>query len=370
MRPRDLLILCLLLAFGGSIGLVFLGDDSHATELMPEPVEAAELPVTTAPDTATPAPAVTDQNGGEPAGGGFRKSDGVSTTGWTSGVVRGDIQLAVSVLDRIESISVIVEELRGAVVPGVRYQPPFKKVVTVERGIGTPTFEVRDIPFSAHPYSVSVYSPALNGGRRTVTLDEQSPLHDDIVLTITPGAPYSILVRDQDQNPYPNIDIRIVPIGSPPGRKQHIGKTDNYGSVVFESVLAGEYDLVSTQQGLPLCPPERVTIQPGARRYGNKIQGQGYTLDIQRGMALEIMVSRVGYGIADAAVKLQALDRTQLLVLEAATDFAGRVTFPHLTPGRWMVTVIKADHDPWTRPITIKDGELPPRLEVGLKRLR
>ena len=248
MRPRDLMILMLLLALGASVGIVLLANESHAIAAPSGPSTEAE-PTEEPPPAPEPSilpalPAVADQDDGTPRGAVFSKSDEVDTTGWRDGIIRGDIQLAVSVLDRIKSMSVIVEELRGPPRPGQEYVPPFKKVIPVERGLGTPTFEIRRIPFSDHPFSVSVYSPGLNGGRRTVTVNAETPLHDDVVLSITPGAPFSILVRDQDANPYAGVDIRILPIGEPPGRQQHIGKTDNYGSVVFECVLDGDFRLV------------------------------------------------------------------------------------------------------------------------------
>ncbi|MCA8978053.1 MAG: carboxypeptidase regulatory-like domain-containing protein [Planctomycetes bacterium] len=374
MQTRDFIILSLLLAFGAGVGVVLFSGDSHAIELSPSPADEVGLPAP--PDAAVEAiaaPAVAS-GGAARAEGVFHMSDEVSlvdTTGWEKGIIRGDIQLAVSVLNRIETISVIVEELRSAAGRGEKGERPFKQVVAVKRGVGTPVFEVRDIPFSAYPYAVSVYSPGLNGSRRTLTIDAEHALCDDVVLSITPAAPFSILVRDQDANPYCGVDIRLQPVGDPPGRREHLGKTDNYGGVVFEDVLAGDYEIISGNQGLPLAAPELITVQPGSRMYGNMPQGQGYPLVVPRGVALEVLVAdKTGYGLDQAHVRLQALDRTKLCLLEADTDAVGMVTFPHLVPGRWMVLVEKKDHGPWTRPLTIKDGEPLPRLDVTLTRLR
>ena len=87
-------------------------------------------------------------------------------------------------------------------------------------------------------------------------------------------------------------------------RKDHIGQTDGYGCAVFESVLSGDYRLYAGQGGMQLTEPEIVTVQQGARLYGNKIQGQGHTLVVQRGVPVQISVFSGGYGVADAKVNL------------------------------------------------------------------
>lgn len=376
MQTRDLLTLSLVLALAASVGFVLIGDDSHATALPPAPdePEAAAPEQSEQPDGPEgPAAPATAASGGVPVAAVASGQGGrtVDTSGWKTGVIRGDIRLAVSVLDKIESMTVIVEELRAAIDHSGRFEPPHKIIVPVERGVGTPTFEVRNVPFSVHPYAVSVYSPGLNGGRRTLTVDAQTPLHEDVVLSITPGRPFSVLVRDQDSNPYPFVEVRLFPVGAPSGRKEHIGSTDGYGAAVFESVLAGDYRIVTGQNGVPLAEPEIVTVQATARVYGNKIQGQGHTVVVERGVPLEIWVGdKASYGVADAKVRLQATDRVRLTVIEKVSDGAGKVVFPHLTPGKWMVTITKQDFQPWTRQITIADGEVPEPLRPTLARLR
>ena len=285
--------------------------------------------------------------------------------------MKGDIRLSTAVLDRIQSISVTVEELRNAIGDDGKFVPPFRKTVPVERGVGSPIFKIGGIPFSDYPYVVSVYSPGLNGGRRTISITAQAPLCDDIVLDITPGRPFSVLVRDQDANPYAQVEVRLIPEGQPLGRKEHIGTTDGYGSVVFESVLAGEYRLVAGMRGMALAEPEQVTVLSDARVYGNKIQGQGHTYVVRRGMPLQLFAAeRGGYGIAEANVKLQATDRVKLTALDAVTDYNGNIEFPHVTPGKWMVQVTKQNYTPWTGQITITDGKLPDRVEATLHRVR
>src|SRR5690606_38094270 len=126
-------------------------------------------------------------------------------------------QLAVSVLDRIGSIAVILEEQRSSFAGDGSVRRPTKLHATVHRGRGTPTFELRDVPFSEYPYVVAVVAPGLNGSRCTVTVDERTPLVDDVVLSILPGTPLTLLVRDQDAVPFHGVDIAGIPVGEPAG---------------------------------------------------------------------------------------------------------------------------------------------------------
>lgn len=362
MRPRDLLILCAVLAAAASAGLYLLSTSSLGPELPPDstaaapdapgapppPGPAASTPLVNAPVAAT---APTD------------------TTGWTHGTIRGDVSIAVSVLDKIQSISVAVEEMRKPVGPDGRFTRPWNVTVPVEMGVGTPTFEVTKIPFSEYPYSVRLFSPGLNGSSRTgLSINANSALHD-VELRITPGAPFTVRLRDQDQTPYHGMDVRMLPVGDPPGRPPHQGITDNFGCVVFDSVLEGEYDVVAQQNGAQIGDRQRILVQQGLP-VRDKVQGQSHLMTLPRGVPLEVFVSTPsGYRVADALVRVQS-DRVQLQQFEAHTDFNGRVLFPHLTPGVWLVDVRKDDHQPTTSQITIKDREAPPPKHTTLVRLR
>jgi hypothetical protein len=371
MRPRDFLILLGAIGLGAGISLVLIGSDTLATELPPGSPSRTTSPAPEVP-LAVPAVAIAPEDDSAPVAAFVRRSDTprVDTANWTSGIVRGDVQIAVSVLDKIQSISVVVEELRNPVGPDGQFQHPKRILQKVELGVGTPTFEVKNIPFSEYPYTVSLYVPGLNGGRRTITIDAKTPLCEDLVLAITPGAPFSVLLRDQDFTPYGGIDVRMIPVGDPAGRPPLQGTTDNFGSVIFESVLSGDYQVVTGQKGLPLAQPEVVTVQPGGQMFGNKVQGQNHTMTVERGQPLEVFALCGGYRVADVKVRLQASDRIKLTQLEATTDYNGRAEFPHLTPGVWQVDFIKDDFQRATRQITIKDGQPPAPLEGKLVRLR
>jgi hypothetical protein len=362
MNRKDLSILGLLLAAGTGAFLLAGGGGDPAPLVPPaagpggsEAAVAGEHAVASSPGAdrgaaaAAVAPARAEPR--EPA----------DTAGWTTGVVRGDIKLAVSVLGRLEQITVTLHELRAARDGTANLAR--SRIQRVERGAGTPTFEFRDVPFSDYRYAVSVYSPGLNGSSTSVLVDAQTPLHD-VELEITPGAPFTVLVRDQDRNPYRGVEVRMLPIGEPPGRSFRIGTTDAYGSVVFEDVLAGDYRVLGALQGQQLGEPKTVTVQPGARRYGSRIQGQGDTFVVPRGQPLEVLVStRTGYGVDGATVTLQQLDDARAQPIEQATDPVGRVTFAHVTPGRWEIRVQREGYGTVTRPLSIAP-DVPPERQL------
>jgi hypothetical protein len=270
------------------------------------------------------------------------------------------VQLAVSVLDRLTTITVIVEEMRSGF--GHDGAAPRKIMQPVERGRGTPTFEVRDVPFSDYPYRVTLHTPGLNSSARTVSVTAQQPLHEDVVLAVTAGAPYSVLLRDQDGGAHRDVDLLLMPQGLPHGRPRLSGKTDSFGSVVFESVLAGQYELIATSEGQPFGEREVVTVQPGKRNFGRKIQGQGHVMTVARGVQLDLEVSDGAYGVEGAKVTLVRTDRRRLKELKATTDGLGRARFPHLPAGKWQVTVERAKFRRIDRQITL-EADMGPQVQ-------
>ncbi|MFK7741204.1 MAG: carboxypeptidase-like regulatory domain-containing protein [Planctomycetota bacterium] len=368
MNTRNLAILAATLALGVAAGLMLLGRDTMATA----------LPGTADGDPAPFAPpiAADKQDAPSVAEGVYRPSGGAAaatpapaqaaadrvdeTRGWTSGVIRGDVQLAVAALDRLGSISVHIEEIRSS------DGKPFRKIQRVERGNGTPTFEVRDIPFSDFPYRVYVRAAGLNGGQRTLAINAETPLHD-VVLSITPGAPFSVLLRDQDGGAHAGIDVQMVPIGKPLGRPGRRGRSDNFGSLVFEDVLAGNYELIAALSGQPFGTPEQVTVQPGTRNFGRKVQGQGHTMVVARGVELNIAVhDGAGYAIAGCKITALATDRRLATEFEGISDPLGRVRFPHLKPGRWQLTIEHENYRRTDQQVVLKPDQLPLSKQIRL----
>ena len=380
MQTRTLSILIGLSCLGVAAGIALFSQESWA-DALPPGASAAEPPATLAAEPVDPGagetgtqPAVANDAVFEPSTGATavaapaRRTD---TSGWTSGVVRGDIQLSVNALEQLKSITVYVEEARSHYADDGSFQRPNKKHEGVKLGRGTPTFEVTGVPFSEYPYVVTAFAPGLNGTQRTVVINEQNPLVEDVVLTITPGAPFSILLRDQDGGPHAGVDVAMLPIEQPHGRSTFRGTTDNFGSVVFDRVLAGPYELVATLHGQPFGDKERITVQPGNHAFQSKIQGQGHAMTIPRGVALNLQLHDVrGYGIANAKVTATQTDRVRLTERTTTSDGVGRAAFPHLTPGVWQVTVELDGFQRVDQQVTIQADQEPQYRDIRLVRTR
>lgn len=358
VRRRDVLLLAAFAVCAAAAALLSAPGEPTAPDpdaiAAPAPAAAGDAPPAADP-AAAPIAATTRPRAGEAQ---------TDTRGWTSGTVRGDIQLAVSVLDRIKSITIEVVEARQAYDRDGTVRLPTRRIVAVERGRGTPTFEVRDIPFSEHPYVVMVRSPGLNGSLAIVPIDAAHPLHEDLVLAITPGAVLSILARDQDATPYVGLDLSLAPLGDPPGRPPYGGKTDNFGSLVLPDVLAGAYELRAVQDGLLAAEPEQITVQPGGAA---SPRGQSHKLLIERGVAVAITVGdRNGFPLPETVVTATATDRIKHTVREAQADAIGVARLPLLPAGTWHITIAREGFHLWDRHVTLKAFQDPLPLEARL----
>ena len=371
MNTRKLSILIGTLCLGAAAGITFFSQGVQAVEVPPGDYGS---------DINTePAIAGRDQLAPLPAEGELEKSSGPisaaessrkreNTKDWTSGIIRGDVKLAVSVLDKLGSITVIVEEIRSS--RGGHQRPPTRMYAQVDRGEGTPTFKVTDVPFSDYPYRVTLHANGLNGSQQTLAVTKEEPLHD-IVLSITPGAPFSILLRDQDSGFHTGIDLLMRPVGLPNGRLRLKGKSDNFGSVIFENVLAGNYELTPTLSNKPFGDPQTVTVLPGARNYGRKIQGQGHVMVIPRGVRVDVRIhDRNGYGMEGATVTAVATDRRTAPPVEGETDSIGRLRFDNLAPGMWQFTVKYKGYQRVDQQIKLRKNQEPLQKDIRIVRLR
>jgi hypothetical protein len=374
MQPRDYVLTGAALVLLAGLGLVLLSDSSAAGVLpAPAGVEAPQTPEPhgdepdAAPQAVAGGPVATSEVAvADPV---FRPSSHVDTTGWTKGIIRGDIPLTASIVKDIRTIGVHVDELKNVREGGAR---PFRLVVPVELGKGTPTFEVRDVPFSDYGYVVRVHSPGLNGGQATVAINVQNPIADGLKLAITPGSPFTLLLRDQDRRPVAMTEIRMLPVGEPLGRPRYDAKTDNYGSAVFENVLAGDYQAHIGPLGQELIAPSIVTVQPGTwLQRGSVVQPQGQTIVVPLGVAvLATVVQRGGYPLPGARVRLRTTDRPRIVEYELESDVRGQAHFQSVLPGMWEIEVVKPDFERRSVQLTIQEGVTPPEQKFELIRLR
>ncbi|MEY4672811.1 MAG: hypothetical protein RL148_595 [Planctomycetota bacterium] len=337
----------------------------------PDPSQATEEPAAGAPAAAAPVATTTPGPEQVPAPMAPPEArETVQPKGWTAGIIRGDVQLAASVVDRIQGLQVTVAELKAVLDTQGNATRPWTRTQRVEMGKGTPTFEVREVPFSKYGYAVRIYSPGLNGSQQTVTITEEHPLEEGVRLSVTPGVPFSVLLRDQDANPVPAAPVKMAPIGDPPGRPVHDGTSDGFGSAVFADVLAGDYRIFVGPAHAPLMEPVEVTVHPAGMTFRNgQVLSQGTTVVVPRGVPVTVLVRDVGnYGVADARVRLQATDRVKLTVVEGTTDLAGRWSIQHLQPGIWQVDVIKDGYQRTSRQFTATEGTPVPDLEFRILR--
>lgn len=350
-------------------GIVVLGSDVFAAPPAPEltppaaaPTAASDLAALPDPQAA-PLPAVAAPLTAE-------ATPNVPSPGSNKGVIMGDIQLAASVLGNIRSIRVeIVEARRAGTGPDGVFHNPTRIVVPVELGRGTPTFAANDVPFSEYPYVVRVCSPGLNGSRSMVTVDAKKWEHFAVTLRITPGAPLSILIRDQDRLPYTGLDVTLVPQGDPADRPIHKGTTDNAGSLVFDSVLAGDWLVHVQKDGLPMQPPAVMPMPEGG---ATQLVGHSYPVTIERGIPVQVVVhDRNFYPYVGAKVTATATDRVKLTVVEAEpSDDQGIARFAKLPPGTWQITVVKEKFHMWDKQVTVQAHQDPLRIEATLVPIR
>lgn len=372
MNGQGLAILFGTICLATVAGLMLFTEDVSATVIPPDSGRgdggAAE---------AVAAVATGEQQRPTASTGAFRRSDTVrtgtsdddlpDTRGWTSGVIEGDVQLPVSVLDRLGPMTVIVEPMRN---PFSTKPAPKKIMQPVERGIGTPTFRVENVEFSEYPYRVSIYAAGLNCTESTVTVNKDQPWHA-VQLQITPPAPFSILLRDQDARPHVGVDLVMRPVGLPHGRPRLAGTTDNFGSVVFEEVLQGAYEITASVQGQPLGEPQQVQVHGGRVSYGSKIQGQGHVMTIARGVPLEVQIyDTFGYGIEGCRVLATRTDTRRGKPYETTTDALGNARFPHLVPGTWHLTIERAGFQRVDRQLHVREDAPPERQAIKLVRAR
>jgi len=201
----------------------------------------------------------------------------------------------------------------------------------------------------------------------TVQVTEQRPLVDDVRLAITAAAPFSLLLRDQESLAVTATDVCMVPIGPPLGRPPLNAVSDNYGSAVFESALAGDYQVHVGPANAPLIEPQRITVQAGG--YSLLVQPQGQTLVVPRGVPLSVLCTDpYGNPIEGVAVRLEATDRKVRTEVAGVTDPRGHCEFPRVLGGVWQIDATKPGYDTRTRQLTIDPKQPPAEQQLQLPR--
>ena len=280
-----------------------------------------------------------------------------------AGIIRGDLSLSTAVIEKLDAVTITIVEAINIVSgqPGKRAPFTASKLVTIDRHGRTPTFAIDGVPFSAYGYSVHAIAPGFNGTELHAVITKEHPIAD-VLLGVTGGTPFSVLVRDQEQSPLTNVLVTMMPVGPPLGRPMVQKPTDNYGSVLFESVLRGNYKIHAGPLYALLCDPKEAEVLADS---GNK--PQSLTLLVARGNDLPVQVfGPSGIGLADIAIEVYATDTQQFRKYEAKTDFSGQHTFKHLQPGRYQVTVTALAYGRFDRQWQVPDSEAAQPLIVRL----
>lgn len=230
----------------------------------------------------------------------------------------------------------------------------------------TPTFVAFEgVPFSPYGYRVRAFVPGFNGSEQIVRVTEDS-WNPQVDLTVSPGSTLALRLIDQKYDPYPEQDVVLLPRGRPDGRPVVSAQTDNFGTAIFENVLAGGY-------GVRIDGEIRgeVAVQaPGAVRDDLNVGVQSTQIVIPRGSTLKVEVFDVGgWALSGVQIRVMMIDTVENRRYEEETDQNGIRTFEHVVPGRYQVDAIARGYQTRSRTITVEEGQDPPPVRFRLARL-
>jgi hypothetical protein len=359
VKHREILLLLGALLLLGTTALIALGGDP------PPPPPGAEPAPRTEPETAPPV-----------RPGEFRSSESsaqdvprqASTDPRAvrhdlegpppdSGIVDGRLQLTAGVAGKFSGYTIYVREMASGESSGDEREPfarsyPFK----AEPNMSPLYFAIDDLPFSRHGYEVSVFVPGFNGStaRIACTPVEWNP---QVTLWLSKGGAFALRLIDQRRDPVADRDVVLRPVDWPPGRPVLQGKTDSFGTVVFERALGGDYDLFVGRRQV-----ERLSVAlPGVVVDAADVGVQSKVVTVPSGQTLRVEVFNAAHaGLAGAELTLTQIDTVQFFRLEEVTDYAGIFEFPDVPPGSYQLDVRHPTHQPRTVRVEVPtEGEVP-----------
>ncbi|MDP6928706.1 MAG: hypothetical protein QF412_03285 [Planctomycetota bacterium] len=358
VKARDNLLVLVVLALGIAAGIAISG-------LWGTPVEAAEIPGGEAawsnePDVFEPNDLVAKPVDLSPSSVETRTPQ-PDTSGWTHGVVRGHITLTPGVVAKASSAIVRIQEainqLEG--ISSVSKSPfAYNKRILIDPELGTPTFEIDNIPFSDYGYSVTVFVEGLNGSDQIVSITEGKPIAD-VVLGITEGVVYTVKLQTQLYQAVADLPVLMIPVGKPLGRTLRRGVSNHFGSVIFEDALSGDYKIVAGDLNAPRNEPKiwQVTESPSH---------QHAEIVVPIGHDLIIWANGPGWSVQDAKIEVIKIDTTLFTRHENKTDTTGKCVFKHIPPGRYQINIIHPKFERWSQARTIKKNVPPGRVSANL----
>lgn len=287
----------------------------------------------------------------------------------THGIIRGEVALSSTVAPDVKRVTIRLQENRNWNGSG---EPPFAITQGVNVDRSTPSFEFTQVPFSEHGYSVEAFAPGTNGSAAPAPLTPDDP-SIYVRLSLTEPVPFSVMLRDQFQNPVTDVQVRLFPQGKPLGRPAKHGEVDNYGIARFDGVLAGAYKVEVGQPGSLLVDPLDVTIQrPGVTVLDSRaVAHQHKVIEIPVGVPLTVTATELnGWAIEEVKVEVLQINTRQLLERTAKTERTGEAKFPHMPRGDYRISIHKQGYQRITRTLNIAEEAMDAVLRVQLSPLR
>ncbi len=291
------------------------------------------------------------------------------------GMISGRIVVSTRVIGKISSYVIVVQEDLNT--NGRKESDPLpffkKRTFPANFSAGIPYFDIEDIPFSRHPYRVSIVARGVNGSSATTYITAESPLGSDgdVELSLTPGSYYSIRLRDQRQVARPNLPVRMSPIGhSLVARETQIGKSDRNGHVLFENVVKGDYEIRVGPVTAPLAPPKKVQIYAAFASFSKgRPTTQGTVVLVPDGHNVTIeIISRWGYGVENAALKAWQLEVQRYYEFKGNTDPAGRLVFENVPFGIYQLSIQSPHNGMRDLKFKVEKGQDAPIVKVTMPR--
>ena len=255
-----------------------------------------------------------------------------------TGSISGTVRLAKELVGTIDQYRVTIEEAvntEAALNPGKKLRR-FQQTFQLEPGLTTARFPISGLPFSSYGWRVSVAAPGkeVNGSEELAVLSESTP-SAEVVLTLAATHSAHLVVKDQDREAIPNIDLILKPIGHPRGRSIYTGKTNAYGLVLLEKMRAGSYKLYVGSQTRPFLPP--VTIEMPAHKH------LYHAIELPRGAKLVVkIVGAAGQPLADVEIQARfAKPRALWREYQARTNRVGEAVLEHLPSGPYGIHATK-----------------------------
>ncbi len=329
-------------------------DDASVPEA-PVPAESPATPLETAPDAAPPTPSAEPVQRIDSPGGPAAENPGY-------GVIDGRVVLASDAAGKVDQFTITVEEMVNPNSESGHEAIRLTRGFKAESSQSPLYFGFDHVPFSRFGYRATVFVAGLNGSSQVIRVTEQE-WNPSVTLSLTGGAPFSLRLTDQSRDPYGGKAVSMTPVGYPPGRPLLRGETDNFGTAVFASVLAGEYEvrLIDHVAGnVTVDPPGYVKDQAG-------VGAQSALLVVPRGRTVRVEVfDDGGYGLAGAEVVLFAIDTVENRRFTAESDASGVVEFEFVLPGRYQLDVRGTGRQPTSRTLQVGDDADPEPQRIRL----